>query len=183
MVNEFELSNFAFFSSSFQYVLPEEAKVALKEQGVRYKNKRLKLVDDVAGLRENTETATTQQPMSTINNKIDLPDHVAARYFREEQSRRGGVSKALHKFATKMSFSGCVHAGEILEVHPANKIDPFAKHKDIEAANSLNNGTVSIRASKSSYSESKTFSLVLYPSRLSGIMQSEVMKSRCVEQW
>jgi hypothetical protein len=119
--------------------------------------------------------------MSSIKNKIDLSDHVAARYFREEQSRQGGASKALHKFATKMAFSGCVHAGEILEVHPTHKIDPFAKHKDIEAANSLNNGTVSIRASKSSYSESKAFSLVLYPSRLSRIMHSEVMKSRCVE--
>jgi hypothetical protein len=53
--------------SRFQYIIPEEAKVALKEQGVRYKNKRLKLVDDISGVRENHETSTIQGQAHTMS--------------------------------------------------------------------------------------------------------------------
>ncbi len=136
----------------------------------------MKLVDDIAGLHESHETSTIQGQASTvISNKIDLPDYVAARYFREEQSKLGGISKALPNFAIKMSFSGCVLAGEIIDIHPANKSDPFNKNII---------GTVPVRASKSSYSESKTFfSLVLYPQRISGVMTSEPMKTKFVDQW
>ena len=164
---------FPFFFFRFQYIIQEDAKVALKEQGVRYKNKRLKLVDEIASLPENHETSSIQGQVSTVNsNKIDLPDYVAARNFREEQSNLSGISKAMHNLAIKMSFSGCVLAGEIMEIHPASKPDPFNKNI---------NGTVSLRASKSSYSESKSFSLVLYPQRISGVMTSDM--NSFVNQW
>jgi len=166
----------------FQHVLPEDAKLALKEQAVRYnKNKRFKTSDAVADGRK-LDDASRQNGM-TGNNKIVLPDYLAAQNFREEQSRAGGISTALSNLATKMSYSGSFHVSDIVEVHPARKRDPFSNGTDEEAAQPQDNGTVSIRASKSFYSEINTFSVVLLPSRLSGMMQTDSNKRKCVEQW
>jgi hypothetical protein len=138
----------------------DDAMNAFKEQRVRY--------NKTASTTAATGGTDTAQPWSlgedafaddentpgVRNMKFSVPDHVAAKQYREQKNREQKLlSKTVKDLVTKVVGSGTVKATDIVAVHPAMHPDPRA---DIGER-----GTNSLRRSKSSFSEKFSFSLVM----------------------
>jgi hypothetical protein len=140
----------------YQFVDPEEAMVAFKEQRVR-NNRNLthgSSPNTVRHISREWSFRDCPEEGSPIH-KFKLPDFVAAQRYREKLLREHGFTKRLSVLATKVANSGIVRAADIVAVHPAAHLDPrFPGSRKGEL------GTATLRTSKSDHYTPHTFALV-----------------------
>jgi hypothetical protein len=140
----------------YQFIDPEEAMVAFKEQRVR-NNRNLTHTSSPNTVREISRDWSFRdcpEDGSPIH-KFKLPDFVAAQRYREKLLREHGFTKRLSDLATKAANSGIIRAADIVAVHPAAHLDPrFPGSRRGEL------GTATLRRSKSDHYTPHTFSLV-----------------------
>ncbi|CAB9508405.1 Anoctamin-10 [Seminavis robusta] len=134
---------------SFDYVEPEDALNAFKEQRVRYNRKDAASRSQAKpwSYQEGNEEDTEFQ-----NHNFSVPDFIAAKQFREKQLREKGLSRKVTDAVTKVTRSGQFRASDMVAVHPARHEDPRSDKGEL--------GTSTLRRSKAEHSTQLTFSVV-----------------------
>ena len=149
-----------------QYAVVEhdEAMNAFKEQRVRY-NKTV--TDDDLVAQPLTDLAQswslvdggggTPNGSNDENNpsahNFSVPDHVAAKAYRDKMSREKSLTKTVRDAVNKVVRSGSVKVSDIVAVHPGLHVDPRSDNGD--------RGTNTLRRSDSDFAAVNSFSLVL----------------------
>lgn len=156
----------------YETVEPHDAMNAFKEQRVRCNKTAATTSDGLAAAPTYTAQSwslsedASDSSNNTSSNNIDsndenapnahnfsIPDHVAAKQYREKMIRDQKLSKTVRDIVSKVVSSGTAKAADIVSVHPALHPDPRSDNSET--------GTSSLRRSKSSYAEKFSFSLVM----------------------
>ena len=122
----------------FTPVDDEYARSALKEQKVKFTT-----------FVKNSKQAPD---LNAVPSDEFLPAHLHSARNHTKPSLFGSLSKAAKDRFDKIFYSGCIDARTIMAVHPAKNEDPFHRGRE---------GTKTLRYSRSTYSRSRTFSLIL----------------------
>mmetsp|Transcript_9876 Transcript_9876/g.14626 ORF Transcript_9876/g.14626 Transcript_9876/m.14626 type:complete len:1416 (-) Transcript_9876:162-4409(-) len=164
----------------YTYVPPEEAMIALKEQRVRYnkQNHNMKRDNNVtlksASKRWSKDNGSVSSDYHYSNPSKSLPDYIAAKQYRDEQSKKqGGIIYAVTDLATKLVHSGTIKAADVVVVHPARHQDPYASDGEL--------GTGSLRDSPAEYVIDNSFSIVLPAMR--DWLPTQNMRKDASEKW
>lgn len=145
---------------NYRMISEDEAVVALNEQRMRYNQ-------NIAGdenYRCKDCCSDELEPFARKNRRhlpSNLPDHLVVEQYREDvHHSRGSIGQniktAIRSNWDRFESSGSIRAADIVDVHPAKKLDPFySKHPSYTVKS-----TVSLRESPASFSPCNTFSLV-----------------------
>ena len=175
----------------YQYIPPEEARVALLEQRVRFNRKRKNLsrlksidYDDRWNLNafvnktnpyddhqyeqqcndnRNINETHRSGSGSNIPAQTNLPNHIIAQH--QSKLTTSTIFSRISEISTKFTHSGHIHAKDIVAVHPARHEDPF-KNTSYNNSDAESFGTWALRQSKTEYCKSLSFSLVLPQKRI-----------------
>ena len=160
----------------YRYVPDDEAIIALREQEQRYNGRRRKKKARLSfGVNESR-----RESESTIHNIVDatvpLPDYLKAKIDREEDHRkRAGIRNYVTISAHNWLNTGMIEAKDIVQVHPASHVDPYATD-----GNKL--GTWSLRQSQAQYVKNNSFSVIL-PSLQGTFVQKHFPSVDLGEKW
>eukprot|EP00984_Skeletonema_dohrnii_P021134 scaffold10483_cov127-Skeletonema_dohrnii-CCMP3373.AAC.5 len=146
----------------YKYMPDDEAVIALKEQEQRYNGRRKKKKARVSlGERDTRRTSRDSQTTNQTekhHSVVPLPDYLKAKIDREEDIRKNaGIRNAVSHSTLTWQNAGKLEAREIVQLHPANSIDPFSISKG-ETNPKL--GTASLRRSGTPYVKANTFSII-----------------------
>eukprot|EP00985_Skeletonema_marinoi_P019499 scaffold11205_cov191-Skeletonema_marinoi.AAC.1 len=146
----------------YKYMPDDEAVIALKEQEQRYNGRRKKKKARVSlGERDSRRTSRDSQTTNQTekhHSVVPLPDYLKAKIDREEDIRKNaGIRNAVSHSTLTWQNAGKLEAREIVQLHPANSIDPFSISKG-ETNPKL--GTASLRRSGTPYVKANTFSII-----------------------
>jgi len=141
----------------YEYVGPEEAKVALKEQGVRYNRRKghQKIDEEKMNSSQKKEIYPNIRKPPSFSSDIpgcNLPDHVAARQYRGQMTTTQTLKKKVSDYYTKYMYSESFSTSNIIAVHPAQHNDPTEL---------VVRGTKTLRLCPSDFHLERTFSIVL----------------------
>jgi hypothetical protein len=162
----------------YQHVEEEEAMLALKEQRVRFNNKRFKNPASPRGVEpKSVDKKWSHKQFTDQSDEVQtfsLPDFIAAKQYREKMLKEQvGVSKRVNDLATKVANSGIVRVADVIAVHPARHKDPRSENGEF--------GTSALRKSKSDYYIPHTFSLVTRQARSLG--KGKLSSTAASEKW
>ena len=136
--------------------------IALKEQAqrynVRHRQKKARLSRGESERRRmsrESESETANQNHDKLDVSVPIPDYLKVKIDREEDLRKnGGFLGAISNNSRYRRNNLTIEAKDIVQVQPANHIDPFSKEGE-------ELGTLSLRQSSAEYVKSNTFSVIV----------------------
>ncbi len=164
----------------YKYVPDDEAVIALKEQEQRYNGRRRKKKARVSlGDRDSRRFSRDSQGTNQSDkhhSAVPLPDYLKAKIDREEDIRKNaGIKNAVSHSTLTWQNAGKLEAKDIVQLHPANSIDPFSKEE-------IKLGTSSLRRSGTPYVKANTFSIIS-PSMQGNFVQERFSNVDLNKKW
>lgn len=164
----------------YKYVPDDEAVIALKEQEQRYNGRRRKKKARVSlGDRDSRRFSRDSQGTNQTDkhhSAVPLPDYLKAKIDREEDIRKNaGIKNAVSHSTLTWQNAGKLEAKDIVQLHPANSIDPFSKEE-------IKLGTSSLRRSGTPYVKANTFSIIS-PSMQGNFVQERFSNVDLNKKW
>eukprot|EP00804_Cyclotella_cryptica_P011221 CCRYP_007732-RA/>CCRYP_007732-RA protein AED:0.04 eAED:0.04 QI:151/1/1/1/1/1/8/72/1904 len=161
----------------YRYIPDDEAVIALREQEQRYngrrRNKRARISFGVNEPRRDSDSAIHND---IVDASVPLPDYLKAKIDRDEDNRKkGGIRNTITHSALRWLNTGMIAAADIVQVHPASHVDPYARD-----GNKL--GTQSLRQSETKYVKNNAFSVIL-PSVQGSFVQKHFPSIDLGEKW
>ena len=164
-------------SIHYRYIPDDEAVIALREQEQRYNgrrcNKKARLSFGVNEPRRDIDSAIHND---ILDASVPLPDYLKAKIDRDEDNRKkGGIRNTITHSTLRWMNTGTIAAADIVQVHPATHVDPYARD-----GNKL--GTWSLRQSETKYVKNNAFSVIL-PSVQGSFVQKHFPSLDLGEKW
>ena len=158
----------------YRYLPDDDAVIALREQEQRYNARRRKKKARLSfGVNEHRRD---DDHSAKVDASVPLPDYLKAKIDRDEDNRkRGGIKNTITHNALTWLNTGVIEAKDIVQVHPATHVDPFA-------ADGSKLGTASLRQSETKYVKNNAFSIIL-PSARGAFVQKHFPSMDLNEKW
>lgn len=162
---------------NYRYIPDDEAVIALREQEQRYNGRRRKKRARLSfGVNEHRRDSDNAVLNGKLDASVPLPDYLKAKIDRDIDNRKkGGIKNAMTYSALNWLNTGEIEAKDIVQVHPATHVDPFARD-----GNKL--GTSSLRQSETKYVKNNAFSIIL-PSTRGSFVQNHFPSMDLGEKW